>query len=150
MARLAIHAALAAAAALGACAAPDRVATTNDPNASRTAIGPVTGQPVLYVQGAPVAGGQQLVPASATFKPGSGTIESIALVHIVPASAGPLVPLAPSPSAGATSVPGERALAYRLTIKMDDGSYQAVDQTSRNFLVGDRVALAGNGQVTKQ
>lgn len=145
MARLAIPAALAAAAMLGACAAPERVAT-NDPNTSRNAAGTVSGQPILHAHGAPVAGGQPLVPASSAFKPGAGTVESIALVHYVPISGGSFVPQ-PSPSAGAT---GERGIAYRLTIRMDDGSYQAVDQSSREFLVGDRVAIAGDGRVTRR
>ena len=143
MARLAIPAALAAA-ALAACAAPERA--TNDPSTSRGAAGPVTGQPILHAQGAPVAGGQPLVPASSVFKPGAGTVESIALVHYVPVSGGTFVPQA-SPSAGAS---GERGIAYRLTIRMDDGSYQAVDQSSREFLVGDRVAIAGDGRVTRR
>lgn len=143
MARFAIPAALAAA-ALAACAAPERAA--NDPNSSRNVVGTATGQPLLYAQGGPVAGGQRLVPASSAFKPGAGTVESIALVHYLPVSGGTFVPQA-SPSAGAS---GERGIAYRLTIRMDDGSYQAVDQSSREFLVGDRVAIAGDGRVMRQ
>jgi outer membrane lipoprotein SlyB len=41
-------------------------------------------------------------------------------------------------------------MAYRLTIKMDDGSYQAVDQDNRSFQVGDRVQLTGDGRVMRR
>ena len=131
--------AILAAATLGACAVNEQL-TDNPP--ARTSGGPVTtvsGQPVLYSSGAPLQGSPVLVPATAAFKPGNGVIESIALVHIVPAGS------VPSASAGAPGQP----VAYRLTIRMDDGSFQAVDVNNRNFMVGDRISLTGDGRVTR-
>ena len=152
MTRLAFPLTLAAAATLAACApasntiAPSGVVTSGSGTVVTTGSGAVVGQPVIYAGTTPVAG-QPLVPASASFKAGNGVIESIALVHIVPHGAAPVVPPIPSASSGATA--GER-LAYRLTVRMDDGSFQAVDQDNRNFFVGDRIAIVGEGRVTKQ
>jgi hypothetical protein len=147
MARLALPLSLIAAAALAACVGVPETVTDNPP-ASRTVSGPVTGQPILYTANTPVQGGTPLVPAGTAFKPGNGTIESISIVHIVPLGS---PAAAPSASQGASTIgtAGDR-LAYRLTIKMDDGSFQAVDQDNRNFAVGDRVALGADGRVIKQ
>jgi hypothetical protein len=103
----------------------------------------MAGNPVVYPAAVPTAGAT-LTPSSraSSFRPGNGTVESVALVHILPA------PGDPSASAGA-GMP-ER-LAYRLTIKMDDdASFQAVDQDNRNFMAGDRVQLTGDGRVMRQ
>src|SRR3954471_2954312 len=122
MARIAIPLTLAAVAVLGACA-------TRDPNLpdrpTPVATAPVmtSGQPVLIASG-PVQPGTVIVPATSAFRPGSGIVESVQAVHITPA---------PSASAGAGA---PERLAYRLTLRMDDGSMQAVDQTSREFQVG--------------
>ena len=70
-------------------------------------------------------------------------------MRYLPAENGPLVPRVPTPSSGAGAPGGER-IAYRLTLRMDDGSFQAVDQDNRAFLVQDRVALTGDGRVTRQ
>jgi hypothetical protein len=119
---------------------PPQTVTDNPPAArSAASVTTTTGQPVLYGSGAPLRSSPLLVPATAAFKPGSGVIESVQLVHILP------VGTAPSASAGAA---GER-LAYRLTIRMDDGSFQAVDVNNRNFMVGDRISLTGDGRVTR-
>ncbi len=137
MARLAIPLTILAAAVLGACATRD----PNYPDRPTPAAGaPVTsssGQPILYSSG-PVTPGTPIVPATTVFKPGVGTIESISTVHITSAA-----------SASAGSSAADR-LAYRLTVKMDDGSLQAIDQDNRNFAVGDRVEITGNGQVIRR
>ena len=155
MARVAIPLSIAALAALAAC-------TSYDPNYPNTPVsstsGAVTapssgttvtssasqiGNPVVYPPAVPTAGAA-LVPSgnASTIRPGNGVVESVALVHILPA------PGNPSASAG-TGMP-ER-LAYRLSIKMDDdASFQAVDQDNRNFMAGDRVRLTGDGRVTRQ
>lgn len=130
--------ALAAASALAAC-----TTSTYDPNASnapaRTAA--VAGNPVVYAPtGSP--GSTVLTPATTAFRAGPGTVESISLVHIVPAGT-----LSSSASTGAT-MPGQTA--YRVTVKMDDGGFQAVDQDNRNFMVGDRVSFTADGQVMRQ
>jgi outer membrane lipoprotein SlyB len=156
MARVAIPLSIAALAALAAC-------TSYDPNYPNTPVsstsGAVTapssgttvtssgsqiGNPVVYPPAVPTAGAA-LVPSgnnASTIRPGNGVVESVALVHILPA------PGNPSASAGA-GMP-ER-LAYRLSIKMDDdASFQAVDQDNRNFMAGDRVRLTGDGRVMRQ
>jgi outer membrane lipoprotein SlyB len=56
--------------------------------------------------------------------------------------------LTSSASTGAT-LPGSQS-AYRVTVRMDDGTYQAVDQDNRGFMVGDRVSFAADGNLTKQ
>ena len=40
-------------------------------------------------------------------------------------------------------------VAYRLGIKMDDGTLQAIDQDNRDFQVGDRVQLTADGRVIR-
>lgn len=133
--------ALVAASALAAC-----TTYTYDPNAKNAANAPahtavVAGNPVVY---APTTspGSTVLTPATTTFRAGPGTIESISLVHIVPAGT-----LSSSASTGAT-IPGQTA--YRVTVKMDDGGFQAVDQDNRDFMVGDRVRFTADGQVMRQ
>jgi hypothetical protein len=133
MARIALPLSILAAAALAACATPEPEQVYR---ASPT-IGSATGQPVLIASG-PVQPGTVITPATSVFKPGNGVVESIAAVHIVPA---------PSASTGASA---PERLAYRLTIKMDDGTLQAVDQDNRGFQVGDRVQVAADGRVNKQ
>jgi len=143
MARTALPLSIAAAALLGACATPDPnlpdrptpVATA--PVATGQATTVVSGQPVLIASG-PVQPGTVVVPAGNLFKAGMGRVESVQAVHITPyagASAGESAP--------------ER-LAYRLTLRMDDGSLQAVDQTAREFAVGDRVEITGDGRVIRR
>ena len=125
-------------AALAAC-----TTYTYDPNAkaasSRNAT--VAGNPVVYTpSGTPST--TVLTPATTQFRAGSGVVESVSLVHIVPAGS-----LASSASSGA-SVAGRTA--YRVTVRMDDGGFQAVDQDNRNFIVGDRVSFTGNGELMRQ
>jgi hypothetical protein len=68
-----------------------------------------------------------------TYRTGTGVVESVQRV-------GP----APSASAGASSVP---AAAYRLTVRMDDGSVQVIDENSRDFRAGDRIRITTDGQI---
>jgi|SRR4051812_21296900 hypothetical protein len=157
MARIAIPLSVAAIAALAAC-------TTYDPNypnqpvssASGTVTAPASGtavtstrsatmgNPIVYPVATPNATGAVLVPASAatTFRPGTGIVEAVQLVHVNPA------PGTPSSSAGGTM---PQSVAYRLTVKMDsDGSLQAVDQDNSSFRAGDRVRLTPDGHVAQQ
>jgi hypothetical protein len=157
MAKFAIPLSLTALVGLGACATdsnypsnpPPVVSANGAPVASGSGAGvisgysgSVSGSPVLMAPaGSTIKEGTVFTPSSATpFRAGSGTVESIVLVQILPAGS--------TASAGA-SIPPE-SIAYRLTMKMDDGSYQAVDQTNRNFMVGDRVQLTPDGRVTRQ
>jgi hypothetical protein len=67
-----------------------------------------------------------------------GTVDSIQAVRITSAA-----------QASAGSSQPDR-VAYRLTVKMDDGALQAIDQDNRNFAVGDRVEIRPNGQVVRR
>ncbi|MBV8030500.1 MAG: hypothetical protein JO035_03220 [Betaproteobacteria bacterium] len=150
MQRLAIPLSLVAAAVMAGCASPDydtRAATpvvsssgqpvmTGSAPAVVATPAVVTGQPVLIASG-PVQAGTPIVPATNTFRSGQGTVENVAIVHITPATA----------SAGSSS---PERLAYRLTVRMDDGSLQAVDQDNRSFQVGDRVELTNDGHVVRR
>ena len=148
MARIAIPLSLVTLAFLGACAAPDYPATgapvvssSGTPVTSGTPVATgavVTGQPVLVSSG-PVQAGTVVVPATSAFRAGTGTIEAIQAVHVTPYTA--------SASAGA-SVPTRTA--YRLTMKMDDGTMQAVDQTNPDFRIGDRVEMQSDGTVVRR
>src|SRR6185295_9529720 len=97
----------------------------------------VVGQPILIASG-PVQPGTPIAPQGTTFRPGNGTIESVAALHITPYAGA---------SAGASA---PERLAYRLTVKMDDGTMQAVDQDNRSFAVGDRIQIGADGRVTRQ
>jgi hypothetical protein len=148
MARIALPLTLASLALLGACATDyDRgtpvaaapvVSGSGAVVSSGTVVAPavVSGQPVLIAS--TPAPGAVIVPSTAPFKAGMGTVEAVQVVHITSAA---------SASAG-SSAPDR--LAYRLTLKMDDGSLQAVDQDNRNFAVGDRVEIASNGVVVRR
>ena len=92
---------------------------------------PVTTAPVLA---APASGA---VPSPATYRMGMGTVESVALVRVAP----------PSASAGA-SAPGHAA--YRLSVRMDDGTVQSIDQDNRGFMVGDRVQVTNAGSIVRR
>lgn len=111
------------------------------PASAAAARAPLAGNPVVYTPTASPTS-TVLTPATTTFRAGMGTVESVSLVHIVPAGT-----LSSSSSTGAT-IPGQTA--YRLTVKMDDGGFQAVDQDNRGFMVGDRVSFTADGHVAKQ
>ena len=149
MARLALPLTLASLTILAACGTPEYDRGTVSSSAPVVSSGPVvsspavvtapavvTGQPVLITSG-PVQPGAVIVPTT-PFKAGIGTVDSVQAVHITSAA---------SASRGA-SMPDR--LAYRLTLRMDDGTYQAVDQDNRNFAVGDRVEITGDGQVVRR
>ena len=139
MKKLAVLAAGVAVAGLAAC-------TTNryyDTAPHTAAAAPVvSGKPIVY---APAQSPTSTVLTSQTteFRAGPGTVESVALVHIVPAGT-----MTSSSSTGAT-LPGGQT-AYRVTVRMDDGTYQAVDQDNRGFMVGDRVSFGADGRLAKQ
>jgi hypothetical protein len=149
-ARTALPFSLAALALLGACAAPYDTHTgtpvassTGTPvtSASGTAVvsspAVVTGQPVLITSG-PVQPGAVIVPASNVFRSGTGIVEAVQAIHIAPAA---------TASAGASA---PERLAYRLSLRMSDGSMQAVDQDNPGFRVGDRVEIAPDGKVSSR
>ena len=122
---------LASSAALAACTSYDPAYDSRSAPVV-TAPGATTTAPAAT---AAVPAGTIVVPAAATYRPGWGTIETITLVRSVP-----------SASTGA-NLP-ER-VAYRLGLRMDDGSVQAIDTDNRNFMVGDRVQLTNDGRVIR-
>jgi hypothetical protein len=78
------------------------------------------------------------VPAAPTYRTGMGTVDSVSLVHLTSppaASAGASAPVRP---------------AYRLSVRMDDGTVQSLDQDNRNFMVGDRVEVTSGGQIVRR
>jgi hypothetical protein len=126
---------------LAACAAYDPAYT--EPTGTVVSTVPVRGAIIT----APVAtvatpGTVVAVPAQpavvAAFRPGFGVIESVAMVRMVPPAA--------SASAGSSRA---ASAAYRLMVRMDDGSVQTIDQDSRSFLVGDRIQITSDGFVRR-
>ena len=94
----------------------------------------------------PVAVKNSNVPAptasSSAWKPGGGVIQTISLAPAVSpesASAGGTAP---------SAVTGRGA--YRMTLRMDDGSVQTLVVDNRAFLVGDRVEVSPEGRMTRQ
>ena len=80
-------------------------------------------------------------PASA-YRAGFGVIEAIAAERYT-------APRLPSAGAGGTVGHAIDRTGYRLTVRMDDGSLQSIAQDNRDFRVGDRVQLTGDGRVIR-
>jgi len=81
-------------------------------------------------------------PVAAAYRPGYGVIEAIAVERYT-------APRAPSAGAGATVGHAIDRTGYRLTVRMDDGGLQTIAQDNRDFRVGDRVQLTGDGRVIR-
>ena len=74
------------------------------------------------------------------YRLGLGTVESVALVQTA----------RPGPRASAStggSIPVRAA--YRVSVRMEDGTVQVIDQDSPDFVVGDRVRITGSGRVIR-
>lgn len=69
------------------------------------------------------------------YRTGTGVVQSVQELN---------VPL-PSASAGASTPVA--TTVYRLTVRMDDGTMQAIDQDSRAFRAGDHVRITADGHV---
>jgi hypothetical protein len=130
MAKVAITVFAAALATLTACAT-DEQPLPQAPVTSSTGI-PITNSTGTAVTSAANAS----VPAPGYYRPGYGVVESVALVR-----PGPV----PSASAGGTVAPPP----YRVTVRMDDGTVQIIDQDNRSFLVGDRVQFTNDGRILR-
>lgn len=90
---------------------------------------------------APAPSASATVPGTLAYRPGFGTVESVTLVRTGP--------VAPSASAGGSTVtPLDRA-AYQLGVRMEDGTVQSVVQDNRAFMVGDRVQLTSDGRIVR-
>jgi hypothetical protein len=170
MARVALIACGTALAALAACTTYDPNYTPNAPNPDPTPLAnsargtillpagtviaapttptvvatPVTpaapvapAAPVVAAGGAPTVA---IAPATSTFQPGNGTVTAVNLVQVTPASA----------STGSSSGSVVTRSAYRLTMRMDDGTVQTLDQDSGAFRVGDRVEITRDAHIYRR
>ncbi|HEX2566220.1 MAG TPA: hypothetical protein VHL85_05125 [Burkholderiales bacterium] len=75
-----------------------------------------------------------------TYALGTGVVESVSL------QPAPLIGERASASTGGSVAPHA---AYRLAVRMQDGSLQVIDQPSNDFQVGDRVRVTGSGRVIR-
>ena len=116
-----------AALALGACSSPKDPSYEHPASANREKNAPVqsgSGAPVVSQGNPPVA-------APVALRPGMGRVEAV---------------MASSAAAGGTVA----SSAYRLHIRMDDGTIQYVDQASGDFRVGDRVEITRDGRIVRR
>ena len=72
------------------------------------------------------------------YRPGTGTVEYVTRVEMGGTAA-----------AGGTAGRIVDGIAYRLTVRMDDGTVQTVLQDSAGFSIGDRVRLTDDGKVVR-
>ena len=78
-------------------------------------------------------------PVAVPYRTGYGVIESVSIVRLNP-------PVLASASAGSSS---PITNAYRLSVRMDDGSVQTIDQDNRAFQAGDRIQITSDGHVLR-
>lgn len=135
-------------AGLAACASnydPYQSSNPPNPDPSPSTTLPPQGAVQGAVIGAPVAPGGAapativVLPTAPAYRPGSGVVQTVQMIQAVPA--------VPSASAGSSAAPAAPAAAYRLSIRMDDGSTQTVDQSSPSFRSGDRVQLTPDARI---
>ncbi len=152
MARFSVAVPLFALAGLSACATYDTdypgapVASASTTGAIVTVPSAVVTTPgtIAVVPGAAVTAPPVVVtapPVVASFHTGFGVVESISPINVVP-------PAQPSASAGSSTVAPFNA--YRLTVRMDDGTVQTIDQDNRSFVVGDRIQITSDGRVIRR
>jgi hypothetical protein len=90
---------------------------------------------------APSAAAPAPVASAPAYRPGSGMVESIALVRTGPVT---------SAAAGGSVAAPLDAIGYQLGVRMDDGTVQTIVQDNRHFMVGDRVELTNDGHVIRR
>jgi hypothetical protein len=105
------------------------------PVAPATTVAPAA--PVVAAGGAPAV---VVAPATSTFQAGNGTVTAVNLVQVTPASA----------STGSSTGSVVTRSAYRLTIRMDDGTVQTLDQDSGAFRVGDRIEITRDARIVRR
>ena len=125
--------------ALGACSSPKDPSYEHPASANREKNAPVqsgSGAPVVS-QGSPTVVTPSatppvvVVPAQPALRPGLGRVEAV---------------MASSAAAGGTVA----SSAYRLHIRMDDGTMQYADQATGDFRVGDRVEITREGRIVRR
>jgi len=92
-----------------------------------------------------VAAGCAVSPPDNTyaFKPGTGTVESVRQGRVaIPGGTAPSTPLK-------QMVEPRWMDGYQLSLRMDDGTVQAITQDSDSFHAGDRVQITEQGRVLK-
>jgi hypothetical protein len=113
--------------ALGACASPNRSGDSPGANPRTGTEARSPDQP------------QRTAEVPYAYRTGTGTVESVTRVeHGGAAAAG-----------GGTAGRIVDGVAYRLSIRMDDGTLQTVLQDSAGFRVGDRVRLTTDGKILR-
>jgi len=145
MARVAVVLPVFALAALAGCASYDEGYGTPAPVASSTGTrGAIVTVPSATVTATPgtaivTTPGVAVAPSPSTvFHTGYGVVDSVAQVRVAPPA---------SASAGSSSA--SAFTAYRLTLRMDDGTVQTIDQDNRSFMVGDRVQITPDGHIVR-
>jgi len=97
------------------------------------------------VTSALVAAGCAVSPPDNTyaFRPGTGTVENVQAARVaIPGGTAPKTPL--------QQMTAPRWMeGHQLSLRMDDGTVQAITQDSDAFHVGDRVQVAPEGRVLK-
>ncbi len=127
--------------ALAGCATyDDRPSVSSAPPAPAAAA-----QIVSQPSQPPISGAIVAVPAVTVTPPtpvlayrtGTGVITNIQLLPASPELSSTVG--APQPASG----------AYRMTVRMDDGTTQVIDQNNRLFLIGDRVQITSDGRFAR-
>src|SRR5437867_13220399 len=99
----------------------------------------------LSLVAATLASGCAVSPPDNTyaFKPGTGTVENVRQARVqIPGGTAPSTPL--KQMAEPRWIKG-----YQLSLRMDDGTTQAITQDSDAFHAGDRVEVGSNGRILK-
>lgn len=129
---------LSLAALLAACAEepispPVRSTVTSQP----VVVAPSATAPAVVTAPAPVAAAPATIivqPNAAPYRAGSGLVESIQTIA--------------RPNPAAAGGPAAHGI-YRLSVRMDDGAVQVIDQDSRAYNAGDRITITTDGHVTR-
>jgi hypothetical protein len=101
--------------------------------------------PLSLFASALVAAGCAVSPPDNTyaFRPGTGTVDNVREARVaIPGGTAPRTPLR-------QMVEPKWMQGYQLSLRMDDGTLQAITQDSDAFHAGDRVQVTQEGRVLK-
>ena len=99
----------------------------------------------LAVIASALAAGCAVSPPDNTyaFRPGTGTVENVREARVaIPGGTAPVTPLK-------RMTQSKWMEGYQLSLRMDDGTVQAITQDSDSFHAGDRVQITQEGRVLK-
>lgn len=122
--------------ATGTILTPSGAYTTQQSTPITVVQAPAPGTTVVQAPAVVQAPTMVQVPVVAAFRPGRGAVDAVVTMN-VPMSA----------SAGASA--GATARVYRLTLRMDDGTFQTLDQDNVAFRPGDRVEVTRDGHIVR-